>query len=130
MRPLPISAPPLPDEIQRRLALELTVPGNVMGDVDRRVNAVFAKAGYAEFLLHRTGHGIGVTGHEAPFLADGYEHEIEPGMVFTIEPGVYLKGIGGFRHSDTVMTTATGNIVLTDGPVTLDAVTLPLPGAE
>ncbi len=114
----------------RRLALELTVPGNVMGDVDRRVNAVFAKAGYGEFLLHRTGHGIGVTGHEAPFLADGYEHEIEPGMVFTIEPGVYLKGIGGFRHSDTVMTTATGNIVLTDGPVTLDAVTLPLPGAE
>ncbi len=112
----------------RRLAFELTVPGNVMGEVDRRVNELFRKAGYGEFLLHRTGHGIGVTGHEAPFLADGYERVIEPGMFFTIEPGVYLPGVGGFRHSDTVMTTDDSNVALTDGPITLDDLTLPLPG--
>ncbi len=112
----------------RALAFALTVPGQVMGEVDRRVTEVFRKAGYGEHLLHRTGHGIGVTGHEAPFLADGHEHVIEPGMVFTIEPGVYLKGIGGFRHSDTLLTTDTGNVVLTDGPVLLDDVTLPLAG--
>jgi Xaa-Pro dipeptidase len=110
----------------RRLAFELTVPGNVMGEVDRRVNEVFRKAGYGDYLLHRTGHGIGVTGHEAPFLAEGYEHVIEPGMFFTIEPGVYIPGIGGFRHSDTVMTTEHGNVALTDGPVTLDELTRPL----
>lgn len=108
----------------RALAFELTVPGNVMGEVDRRVNALFIKAGYGENLLHRTGHGIGVTGHEAPFLADGHEQVIEPGMVFTIEPGIYLKGVGGFRHSDTVLTTATGNVSLTDGPTLLDDVTI------
>jgi Xaa-Pro dipeptidase len=110
----------------RRLAFELTVPGSVMGEVDRRVNELFRKAGYGEFLLHRTGHGIGVTGHEAPFLAEGDDRIIEPGMFFTIEPGVYLPGIGGFRHSDTVMTTADSSVTLTDGPVTLDSLTLPL----
>jgi Xaa-Pro dipeptidase len=108
----------------RRLAIELTVPGNLMGEVDRRVNRVFEKAGYADCLLHRTGHGIGVTGHEGPFLADGDERTIEPGMCFTIEPGVYLPGVGGFRHSDTVITTENGNLVLTSGPVDLAEVTL------
>ena len=108
----------------RRLAMELTVPGAVMGDVDRRVNAVFENAGYGANLLHRTGHGIGVTGHEGPFLADGDEREIEPGMVFTIEPGVYLPGVGGFRHSDTVVTTEDGNLSLTRGPVELEELTL------
>ncbi|HEY5490097.1 MAG TPA: M24 family metallopeptidase [Gemmatimonadaceae bacterium] len=60
--------------------------------------------------------------------ADGCEQEIEPGMVLTIEPGVYLPGVGGFRHSDTVMTTREGNVVLTDGPETLDELTLPVGG--
>jgi Xaa-Pro dipeptidase len=108
----------------RHLAFELTIPGNVMGEVDRRVNDVFRKAGYGEFLLHRTGHGIGVTGHEGPFLAEGCDRVIEPGMVFTIEPGVYLPGVDGFRHSDTVMTTGDANVSLTDGAETLEELTL------
>lgn len=108
----------------RSLALELTVPGAVMGDVDRKVNAVFENAGYGAYLLHRTGHGIGVTGHEGPFLADGDEREIVPGMVFTIEPGVYIPGVGGFRHSDTVVTTEDGNLSLTHGPAELQELTL------
>jgi Xaa-Pro dipeptidase len=108
----------------RRLAFELTVPGNSMSEVDRRVTEVFKKAGYEAFLLHRTGHGIGVTGHEAPFLAEGYHRVIEPGMFFSIEPGIYLPGIGGFRHSDTVMTTEDGNLMLSDGPVEMEDLTL------
>lgn len=108
----------------RSLAMELTVPGAVMGEIDRKVNAVFENAGYREYLLHRTGHGIGVTGHEGPFLADGDEREIEPGMVFTVEPGVYIPGVGGFRHSDTVVTTEGGNLSLTHGPVEIEELTL------
>lgn len=111
----------------RYLALELTRPGANMGEVDARVNAVFEKAGYGDNLLHRTSHSIGVTGHEAPFLAEGYDREIEPSMFYTIEPGVYLEGIGGFRHSDTIMTTEDGNRILTKAPDDLGGLTLPLP---
>ncbi|MCX5767639.1 MAG: Xaa-Pro peptidase family protein [Gemmatimonadetes bacterium] len=107
----------------RQLALELTVPGVRMSEVDRQVNALFRQAGYGDNLLHRCGHGIGVTGHEGPFLAEGDDRFIEPGMCFTIEPGIYIPGLGGFRHSDTVITTATGNVLLTQGSVALQDLT-------
>ncbi len=110
----------------RAKAFELSVPGNDMGEVDRQVNEVFKKAGYGDNLLHRTGHSIGVTGHEGPFLAEGYDRIIEPGMFYTIEPGVYLPGVGGFRHSDTVLVTADGNRSLTPCPSSLEEMTLPL----
>ncbi|MGK0266292.1 MAG: Xaa-Pro dipeptidase [Maricaulis sp.] len=112
----------------RRLAFEMTRPGNSMHDVDAAVNALIRKAGYGDALLHRTGHGIGVTGHEGPFLAEGYHHEIRTGMVFTIEPGIYLEGLGGFRHSDTVLVTGTGNVSLTPLPDSLEDMTLPVRG--
>jgi len=108
----------------RRLALEMTRPGTRMCDVDKAVNDLFKAAGYAENLLHRTGHGMGVTAHEAPFLAEGDPRVLEPGMSFTIEPGIYFPGIGGFRHSDTVLITEDGNICLTSAPDTLEAMTL------
>lgn len=104
----------------RRIAFELTRPGESMADVDQAVRDHFEKHGHLEHLLHRTGHSFGVTGHEAPFLAVGYDHEIRPGMLFSIEPGVYLPGIGGFRHSDTVLVTETGNLSLTQAPDQLD----------
>lgn len=110
----------------RRLALEAAVPGELMSEVDRRVNDYFRKAGMGDRLLHRTGHGMGVTGHEAPFFAEGYERPIEQGMCFTIEPGIYIEGIGGFRHSDTVLIDENGPVMLTSGPVDLDALTLAL----
>ena len=110
----------------RAKAYELAVPGNVMHDVDEAVNNIMKAAGYGDNLLHRTGHSIGVTGHEAPFLAEGYHREIQPGMFFTIEPGIYLPGIGGFRHSDTVMTTDGGNISMTPVADSLEEMTLPL----
>ena len=69
-----------------------------------------------------------MTGHEGPFLAEGYTHEIQPGMVFTIEPGIYIEGIGGFRHSDTVLVTEHGNESLTPLPDSLEDMTFPIKG--
>jgi len=108
----------------RELAFELARPGAHMGEIDRAVNALFKAAGYEDNLLHRTGHGMGVTGHEAPFLADGETRLLEPGMTLTIEPGIYLPGIGGFRHSDTVLVTDDGNLSLTRAPDQLEAMRL------
>ena len=108
----------------RALAYDLTQPGNSMSEVDCRVNEFFTSKGYGPNLLHRTGHSFGVTNHEAPFLAQGYNREIQPGMVFSIEPGIYLEGIGGFRFSDTVLITETGNQTLTSAPETLEELTL------
>ena len=108
----------------REKAFELAVPGEVMHNVDLACNNIFREAGYADNLLHRTGHSIGVTGHEAPFLAEGYHRVIEPGMLFSIEPGVYIPGVGGFRHSDTVLVTKDGNVSLTPAPCSLSEVTL------
>jgi len=108
----------------RALANDLSKPGALMHDVDAAVNGFLRKAGYGDNLLHRTGHGIGVTAHEGPFLAEGDHRELKPGMVFTIEPGIYLQGIGGFRHSDTVLITETGNRNMTPWPDTIEALTL------
>ncbi|MCT4368946.1 aminopeptidase P family protein [Yangia mangrovi] len=108
----------------RHLVFELVKPGVVMSEVDARVNALFRAAGYGQNLLHRAGHGMGVTAHEAPFLAEGDGRVLAAGMCFTVEPGIYFPGIGGFRHSDTILVTETGNLRLTDGPDSLEDMTL------
>lgn len=94
-----------------------------MCDVDKAVSDHFKAAGYSDYLLHRTGHGMGVTGHEAPFLAEGDTRTIEAGMSFTIEPGIYIPGVGGFRHSDTILVTERGNVSLTSAPDSLKDLT-------
>ncbi len=104
----------------RRLTFELTRAGNILGDVDRAVNKLLTKRGFGGARRHRAGHGMGVTAHEAPFIADGDETVIRPGMVFSIEPGIYLQGLGGFRHSDTVVITDDGPECLTSGPELLE----------
>ena len=76
----------------RRIAFELTRPGNLLGEVDRRINALFREHARRQ----RARHGMGVTAHEGPFIADGDEGAIRPGMVFTIEPGIYLPGLVAF----------------------------------
>ncbi len=74
-----------------------------------------------------TGHAIGLRNHEAPFLDLGDHTPIEPGMVFTIEPGLYDSSVGGFRHSDTVAVSEDGGIeILTDYPSDLESLTIPL----
>lgn len=112
----------------RALAFKMCRPGTSMHDLDLAVNTLIREAGYGENLLHRTGHGIGVTGHEGPFLAEGFHQEIKSGMVFTIEPGIYVDGVGGFRHSDTVLVTETGCESLTPLPDGLEDMTLPIRG--
>lgn len=108
----------------RRIAFELLRPGAVMSSIDQAVRDYFEKCGYLGNLLHRTGHSFGVTGHEAPFLAVGYDRLVQAGMLFSIEPGIYFDGVGGFRFSDTVLVTEDGNVALTIAPETLEELTL------
>jgi len=84
--------------------------------VDRAARAVLAAYGYAEAFSHSTGHGLGLTVHEEPRLAEGVEVVLQPGMVVTVEPGVYLPGKGGVRIEDVVVVTDGGAEVLTATP--------------
>lgn len=77
--------------------------GAVAEDVDRKALAQIRKAGFGAFLRHRTGHGIGLEGHESPWIAEGDKTVLATGMTFSCEPGVYDPNFGGFRHSDTVV---------------------------
>ena len=108
----------------RRMAFEQLRSGAVLGEIDRRINTMFRERGFEKARRHRAGHGMGVTAHEGPFIADGDEGIVKPGMVFTIEPGLYIPGLGGFRHSDTVVVTDDGLISLTHGPEYIDELTL------
>ncbi|UCE86339.1 MAG: aminopeptidase P family protein [Deltaproteobacteria bacterium] len=110
----------------RARAYELARPGANLSEIDRAVRARITDRGYGDRILHRTGHGFGITGHEAPYVAEGYDRELEPGMLISIEPGIYIPGIGGFRHSDTVLVTDAGCVPLTRAPETLADLTIPL----
>ncbi|GAB4341046.1 MAG: Xaa-Pro dipeptidase PepQ [Candidatus Abyssubacteria bacterium] len=104
----------------RSVAYDLAKPGAVLSEIDARVRKAIVDAGYGDNILHRTGHGLGITGHEAPYVALGDDRELVPGMLISVEPGIYMEGLGGFRHSDTVLITETGNLKLTDAPEKLE----------
>jgi Xaa-Pro aminopeptidase len=89
-------------------AFEAVRPGVACEDVDRVARDVITEAGYGEWFIHRTGHGIGVTTHEPPYLVTGETQRLEPGMCFSIEPGVYLPGRFGVRIEDIVTVTGHG----------------------
>ncbi|MBD3194285.1 MAG: M24 family metallopeptidase [Candidatus Lokiarchaeota archaeon] len=110
----------------REMAYNMLKPGTIMSDIDSKVRQFIGEKGYGEYIIHRTGHGFGITGHEAPYIAEGYHRELKPNMVVSIEPGIYIPEIGGFRHSDTVLITNDGYVKLTKGPETLDEVTIEL----
>jgi Xaa-Pro aminopeptidase len=83
-------------------------PGVPCQDVDRAARTVIADAGYGEHFTHRTGHGIGTTTHEPPYIVEGETLPLAPGMCFSVEPGVYLPGRFGVRIEDIVAVTADG----------------------
>jgi len=97
-------------------AIEVMAPGVPAGEVELATVRLADELGVAENLRHHVGHSIGLEGHEAPFLDRGDEAVLEPGMVFTVEPGVYFGELGGFRHSDTVVITEAGCRVMTGYP--------------
>jgi Xaa-Pro dipeptidase len=97
-------------------AIETIGPGVPLAAVDLEVADLARELGHAQHLRHHVGHSIGLEAHEAPFLDRGEEGPCEPGMVFTVEPGIYLPQLGGFRHSDTVCVTDGGCRVMTDYP--------------
>lgn len=101
-------------------------PGNTCADVDRAVRSYFEEHDLMRFWKHHTGHAIGLRYHEGPFLDIGDETPLLPGMVFTVEPGLYDPGLGGFRHSDTVLVTEDGMEMLTYYPRDLESLTIPL----
>lgn len=92
----------------QQAGIDAVAPGVTAESVDAAARAVIADAGYGEYFIHRTGHGIGLDGHEDPYLVAGNAQILQPGMAFSIEPGIYLPGQFGVRIEDIVVCTATG----------------------
>ena len=97
-------------------ALGYIRPGVTASEVDEASRSVIRESGLAEHSVHRVGHGLGVSAHEEPYLRFDNDLVLREGMVFTIEPGVYISGVGGFRHSDPVVLTAEGSYPITEHP--------------
>jgi len=92
------------------------MPGQTAGAVDQAAREVIEKGGYGQYFTHRTGHGIGMEGHEPPYIRGDNEQLLKPGMTFTIEPGIYLTGRNGSRIEDDMLITEDGSQSLSDLP--------------
>ena len=100
-------------------------PGGACSDVDKAVRAYYEAHDLWPHWRHHTGHAIGLRYHEGPFLDSGDHTEIRPGMVFTVEPGLYSPELGGYRHSDTVLVTQSGIEIMTYYPRDLASLVIP-----
>jgi Xaa-Pro dipeptidase len=109
----------------QQLAFDAFATGVSCAEVDGAVLRYFERHDLMPYWRQHTGHGIGLRNHEAPFLDVGDSTQLQPGMVFTIEPGVYDPAVGGLRHSDTIAVTEDGIEILTDYPRDLESLTIP-----
>lgn len=97
-------------------AIKATKPGIKLSDIDKAARDVISNAGYGEFFTHRTGHGIGISVHELPDVSSSSDAIATEGMIFSIEPGIYLPGKYGVRIEDLVLVTKDGCMVLNNYP--------------
>lgn len=107
------------------VAFEAIRPGAPCSTVDAKVREVYEKEDLWPNWRHHVGHALGLGIHEAPFFDIGDSTIIEPGMVFSVEPGLYVPGLGGYRHSDTVLVTEDGIEMLTHYPRDLESLIIP-----
>lgn len=124
-----------PSDAQRRMfghmkavqevAFDALRPGARCADVDRAVRKYYEDNDLMKFWKHHSGHAIGLRYHEGPFLDAGDATILQPGMIFTVEPGLYAPELGGFRHSDTVLVTEGGIEILTYYPRDLESLIIP-----
>lgn len=94
-------------------AMDAARPGLTAAELDKIARDIITKAGYGEYFNHRLGHGIGTSTHEFPSIMEGNDLVLEPGMCFSIEPGIYIPGFAGVRIEDCVHITADGNAPFT-----------------
>jgi len=104
----------------QKAGIAAVAPGVKAKEIDAAARSVIQKAHFGEFFIHRTGHGLGISVHEGPYLRYDSDLVIQPGMVVSIEPAIYIPGIGGFRHSDTVLVTQSGSALMTNYPRELE----------
>jgi Xaa-Pro dipeptidase len=108
------------------IAFRTIIPGRTCADVDKAVRKYYEKNELMPYWKHHVGHAIGLRYHEAPFLDIGDSTIIEPGMVFTVEPGLYVPELGGFRHSDTIVVHPDQIEIMTYYPRDLESLTIPV----
>lgn len=97
-------------------AIDTIEPGVTAGSIDRAARSVIETAGYGDAFVHRTGHGVGLDVHEPPYIRTGNDRKLEPGMVFSVEPGIYLEDRFGVRIEDLVVVTESGAERLNTSP--------------